>query len=95
METKLITEKMLKQLALLLHCCGNGHFLWTFTNAWIYYSTAANITKAVPGSGGFKTGYKTSPVFYNTEAVYGAPINGIVIAMEEQRHVAQILMTTP
>ena len=79
METKLITEKDVK-------------------NSWLYYYIVAEmgisyerlqllpiLQKLYPDQEDLKQAIKRHLVFYNTEAVYGAPINGIVIAMEEQK----------
>ncbi|QIQ21699.1 PTS system mannose/fructose/sorbose family transporter subunit IID [Zophobihabitans entericus] len=43
------------------------------------------LEKLYPNKEDLKQALKRHLVFYNTEAVYGAPINGIVIAMEEQK----------
>ncbi|AHF75182.1 PTS system mannose/fructose/sorbose family IID component [Sodalis praecaptivus] len=43
------------------------------------------LQKLYPDPEDLKLAIKRHLVFYNTEAVFGAPINGIVIAMEEQK----------
>lgn len=49
------------------------------------YSLIPILEKIYPDKEDLSKALERHMVFYNTEAVFGSPINGIVIAMEEQR----------
>lgn len=86
METKLITEKDVKNSWLYYYIVAEMGISYERLQA-LGFTTALLpiLQKLYPDQEDLKQAIKRHLVFYNTEAVYGAPINGIVIAMEEQK----------
>ncbi|HEY0208082.1 PTS system mannose/fructose/sorbose family transporter subunit IID [Acerihabitans sp.] len=86
MEKKLITEKDVKNSWLYYYIVAEMGISYERLQALGFVTSLIPILeKLYPDEEDLKQALKRHLVFYNTEAVYGAPINGIVIAMEEQK----------
>ncbi len=86
MEKKLISEKDVKNSWLYYYLVAEMGISYERLQALGFTAGMIPILKKLyPDREDLKQALKRHLVFYNTEAVYGAPINGIVIAMEEQK----------
>ncbi|MDJ1653667.1 MULTISPECIES: PTS system mannose/fructose/sorbose family transporter subunit IID [Raoultella] len=86
MDSKKITEKDVKNSWLYYYIVAEMGISYERLQALGFVTAILPILqKLYPEKEDLKQAIKRHLVFYNTEAVYGAPINGIVIAMEEQK----------
>lgn len=82
----LITEKDVRKSWLLYYMVAEMGISYERLQALGFTTGMIPILKKLyPDQEDLKEALKRHLVFYNTEAVYGSPINGIVIAMEEQK----------
>ena len=86
MEEKLISEKDVRNAWLRYYMfCEVGISYERLQALSFCYSLIPIFKKIYPDKEDMKAALQRHLVFYNTEAVFGSPINGIVIALEEQK----------
>ncbi|OON42023.1 PTS fructose transporter subunit IID [Izhakiella australiensis] len=85
-QQKLITEKDVKNSWLYYYIIAEMGISYERLQALGFATSLIPVLKKLyPNKEDLKQALKRHLVFYNSEAVYSAPINGIVIAMEEQK----------